>query len=307
MSNRLILTGGSGFVAASIVRSAVQEWEVHAVSRRTAPETLPNLTWHTLNAEDPDAFHELVHTVGPAAVIHAAAIADIDYCQTHPEEAERVNHIMTRDLAEVCWDHDTRFVFLSTDTVFDGERGDYTETDSPCPVNYYGETKVRAEQAVQKFDGNYVIARVALVMGLPLWGHGNSFVSRMKSVLGEGRQLTVPEDEIRTPIDVVTLGRALVELAGSDFRGVIHLSGNDKVNRYDMMVGIARRLGLPDELIVRHDPTGIPGRAPRPRDASLCNAKARTVLDTPMLDLDEGLELVLAAAGKGDERDGHSI
>ncbi|GMU93930.1 MAG: hypothetical protein AMXMBFR4_29880 [Candidatus Hydrogenedentota bacterium] len=299
MSKRLILTGGSGFVAAGIVRAAVQEWEVHAVSRRTAPESLPNLTWHTLNAEDPDAFHELFHHLEPAAVIHAAAIADIDYCQAHPDEAERVNHMMARDLAEMCWDHDTRFVFLSTDTVFDGERGDYIETDPPRPVNCYGETKVRAEQAIRGFGGNYVIARVALVMGLPLWGHGNSFVSRMKSVLEAGRQLTVPKDEIRTPIDVVTLGRALAELAGNDHRGVIHLSGNDKLNRYDMMVGIAHRLGLPDALIVRHDPTVIPDRAPRPRDASLCNAKAREVLDTPMRNFDEGLELVLAAAGQG--------
>jgi dTDP-4-dehydrorhamnose reductase len=86
-------------------------------------------------------------------------------------------------------------------------------------------------------------------------------------------------------------------LAGNDVRGVIHLSGNDKLNRYDMMARIARRLGLAEELIIRHDPASIPGRAPRPRDASLSNVKARELLDTPMTGLDDGLELVLEAAG----------
>ena len=202
---------------------------------------------------------------------------------------------MTRELAELCEDHDIRFVFLSTDTVFDGERGLYSEDNPAHPVNFYGATKVRAEDAVTSVGGNSVIARVALVMGLPVLGVGNSFVSRMIAALDSGKNATAPSNEVRSPVDVITLGRALVELAGNDVQGRIHLSGNDVLNRYDMMLRIAARMGYAPDRIVAQDPSGIPGRAPRPRDVSLSNAKARAVLQTPMVGLDEGLELILAS------------
>jgi dTDP-4-dehydrorhamnose reductase len=94
---------------------------------------------------------------------------------------------------------------------------------------------------------------------------------------------------------VITLGRALLELAGNDWTGVIHLSGNDRMTRFEMMRRIAKNLGYDAGLVVAHDPESIPGRAPRPRDVSLSNIKARSVLKTPMAGLERGLELVLAA------------
>lgn len=295
MAKRLLLTGANGFVAGSIIEAAAGPWEVHAASRGVAPIEREGLVWHSFDPMDMDAFHDVFHDIEPAAVIHTAAIADIDLCEANRELATRVNYTYAHDLAELCWDHDTRFIFLSTDTVFDGERGMYTEKDIPRPINFYADTKVRAEKAIQEFDGNYVVARVALVMGLPAMGEGNSFVSRMAKALREGKQVTTPEAEVRTPVDVITLGRALTELAGHDCRGIVHLSGNDRLNRYEMMRRIARRLELPEELIIAQDPSGIPGRAPRPRDVSLDNKKAKGILKTPMVGLDDGLELVLAA------------
>ncbi|MDZ4857529.1 MAG: NAD(P)-dependent oxidoreductase [Candidatus Hydrogenedentes bacterium] len=296
MAKRLLLTGANGFVAGSTIEAALGNWEVHAASRGPAPFDRDGLVWHSFDPFDMDAFHDVVHDIDPAAVIHTAAIADIDFCEANREIATRVNFTYAHDLAELCWDHDTRFIFLSTDTVFDGERGMYVEDDIPRPINFYADTKLRAERAIKDFGGNFVIARVALVMGLPMWGEGNSFVSRMASALREGKQVTTPGAEVRSPIDVVTLGRALAELAGNTYRGVLHLSGNDRLNRLDMMRRIATRLGLPAENVVSHDPSGIPGRAPRPRDVSLNNQKAAATLKTPMIGLDGGLDLVLAAA-----------
>ncbi|MCL4695323.1 MAG: sugar nucleotide-binding protein, partial [Candidatus Hydrogenedentes bacterium] len=157
-------------------------------------------------------------------------------------------------------------------------------------------TKVMAEEAVKEAGGKYVIARVALVMGLPVIGSGNSFLSRMMKALDEDKDVTVPGNEIRSPIDVITLGRAIVELAGNDLRGFIHLSGSEVLNRYEMMQRIAKRLGHPVERIVQTDPSGIPGRAPRPLDVSLDNALAQLKLQTPMLGLDDALTLILKTA-----------
>jgi len=293
MRKRLMVTGGGGFVAGSVIQAALGQWEVHAVSRSDATTTMDHLVWHRCMEMDEDGLHHMFHEIEPAAVIHTAAIADIDFCEANQDLAKQVNTDLARAVAELCEDHGLRFVHLSTDTVFDGDRGLYTETDPVNPVNFYGRTKVMAEEAVQDAGGRFAIARVALVMGLPVMGSGNSFVSRMMAALDDGKDVTVPNNEIRSPVDVITLGRALVELAGNDLGGCIHLSGSEVLNRYDMMQRIAIRLGHSPDRIVATDPSGIPGRAPRPLDVSLDNSKARKELKTPMVGLDDALTLVL--------------
>ena len=105
--------------------------------------------------------------VRPQAVIHTAALADIDVCQAQPELARAVNVNFTSALAELCADTAARLVFCSTDTIFDGEHAPYSEADVPGPVNFYAETKVEAERIVSSLGANAVIARLSLVMGLP--------------------------------------------------------------------------------------------------------------------------------------------
>jgi len=293
MAKRLLITGANGFVAGSIVKQADPRWELHALSRSAAAFERANLTWHTVASLDEDKLHDLFHDVDPDAVIHTAALADIDYCQANQAEAVAVNVELTRIIATLCFDHDAKMVHLSTDNVFDGEKGSYDEKDPLNPVNFYGETKVRGEWAVSASHCNAVIGRVALVMGLPMLGTGNSFVSRMMTTLEAGRDVTAPANEIRSPVDVVTLGRALLELAENDWTGCMHLSGSDRLSRLDMMRRIAKRLGYDEARIVAHDPASIPGRAARPRDVSLRNMKARARLKTPMVDLDRGIDLML--------------
>jgi dTDP-4-dehydrorhamnose reductase len=153
---------------------------------------------------------------------------------------------------------------------------------------------VEGEKAVLAMPRGGVVARVAIVMGLPMLGVGNSFLSKMIPVLERGETLGVPPLEIRSPVDVATLGQALLELADHDFTGIIHLSGNDVMNRCEMVQTLAKGLGFSPDLVVPNDPTDIPGRADRPVDVSLSNALARSVLATPFCGLDEGLKRVLA-------------
>jgi len=297
-NRRLMVTGCGGFVAGSVVWQAGAEWEVHALSRGKPLTHRDGLLWHSFDLLDATRLRTAFHEAKPDAVIHAAAIADIDYCESHQDVAEAVNVGVTREIAQLCRETGAKMVFLSTDTVFDGEKGNYREEDPPGPVNFYAETKVRAEKTAAEATDNSVITRLSLVIGLPLLGAGNSFLSRMMTSFREDRRVGVPDNEIRSPIDVVTLGRALLELAGNNFTGVIHLAGNDRLSRIAMVQRIAGRLGYPSELVVAKSPGDIPGRARRPRDVSLNNSRARATLKTPMRSLDEGTELVLTA-GRG--------
>jgi dTDP-4-dehydrorhamnose reductase len=293
-----LVTGATGFVAGSILAQAGEGAELHALSRAPArPDSGSRPPhWHVCASTDRAALAEVFRRVQPAAVIHTAALADIDFCQANPAAAQAANVDFTRALAELCADFHARLIFCSTDTVFDGEHAPYTETDPPGPVNVYAETKVAAEQIVARLGASAVIARLALVMGLPVRGAGNSFLAKWLESFRTGRAVSVPAHEVRTPLDVLTAGRALLELAGSDFSGVIHLAGNESLNRLDLARRLARRFGFPESLVVTQAPAAAPGRAPRPRDVSLANAKARAMLRTPMRSLDEALDLIQATA-----------
>jgi dTDP-4-dehydrorhamnose reductase len=294
VTKRLLVTGGNGFVAGSVIAQGCSEWDVHALSRGQAPAHRQGLSWHQVDVTDVVALRSAFDQIRPDAVIHTAAIADIDYSEAHQDVARKVNVDVTRTLADLCRPAGVKIVFTSTDTVFDGNTGNYVEDDPPSPVNFYGRTKAQAEDIVAGLPGRWVVARLALVMGLPVMGAGNSFMAKMARTLSEGKSYGVPAEEVRTPVDVITLGQALLELAGSEhLQGIFHLAGSEVVNRLEMARRIAGKLGYSDDLVFAGDVSKIPNRAPRPRDVSLNNTKARAALKTPMKDLDAAIDLIM--------------
>ena len=290
---KLLITGFNGFVAGSVIAHAQGTWEIHGIGRSESPGNEPGIFYHTLDLLDEQKFIPLFNEISPDAVIHTAAMANIDVCQVNQEKAEQVNVGITKMIARLCSARGAKMVFCSTDTIFDGIKGDYTETDTPHAVNFYAETKIKGEQIVLSASPKNVVARLALVMGLPVIGQGNSFLADTISKLSKGMEIPFPVNETRTPIDVITLGSALVELAGNQFGGIIHLSGNTKINRYQMGLEIATTLGYSTDLIISANSNAMPGRAPRANDASMDNSLAKQVLKTPMHTLSEGLNLTL--------------
>ena len=290
---KLIVTGANGFVAGSILAQAGEEWQVHALSRGEPPGRRTNLSWHAYDPLVSGQLNQLFYAVKPEAVIHTAALADIDFCQANPDLARAVNVELTRTLAGLCDQTGAKLVFCSTDTIFDGERAPYDELAQPGPINFYAETKVEAEQIVTRMHAPAVIARLSLVVGLPVLGAGNSFLARMVASFKEGRPVGATPHEVRTPVDVITVGRALLELAAGQQKGSYHLAGQDRLNRFQIAQKIAARFGFSPQLVVAQPVAATPGRAARPRDVSLNNAKVCAELKTPMRTLDEALSLIL--------------
>ena len=299
-----MVTGYGGFVAGSVVWQALQagEWDVYALSLVEQPEERERFHCIQFDLCDAAMLADVFQRVRPDAVVHTAALADIDFCQNNQADAARVNVDATRSLARLCTDAGVKMILCSTDTVFDGRKGMYTEEDEPRGVNFYAETKISAESIVRETLENGVIARLSLVMGLPVLGAGNSFLARTFDAWKKGEQTKFPANEIRTPVDVITVGRAFLEIAAGDFAGTIHLAGSTRINRYEMACRIAERLGYSRDLVVATDSNAMPGRAPRPNDASLDNAKAKRLLKTPMQSLMSGLDLVLSVKKDQEQR-----
>lgn len=286
---KILVTGFSGFVAGSILSQAPANWDIHGIGRSEIPKNTGNVHYHRGDIGDQQAMIHILNSARPDVVIHTAAIANIDFCENNRAIAETVNYEATKNLASFCNEIQAKLIFCSTDTVFDGQQGFYSEEDQPHPINYYADTKTRAEKIVAGSNPRNVVARLALVMGLPVVGRGNSFLSDIAEKLEKAEPLRFAVNETRTPIDVLTLGAALLELADSSFEGIIHLAGNTRINRYEMAKQIARFAGFSDDQIIPINSNELPGRAPRPDDASLNNLRARSVLKTPMLTFEKGL------------------
>jgi dTDP-4-dehydrorhamnose reductase len=228
----------------------------------------------------------------PDAIIHCAAIGDVDESERDPQLAWRVNVDGTANIANAAAGVKARLLFISTSTVFDGRTGGYSEDDPPNPVNVYGRTKVAAEHAVRVLYPPALIVRISMAYGYPRTG-GASFLTRVVERLSAGQPTNQPADEFRTPADVLTLAEALVELAGMDMSGLLHLGPRERISRYDFAVKIARRLGADPSLVTDVRGEELSGRAPRPKDVWFNTDRARGLLRTPLLNTDDGLARVM--------------
>jgi dTDP-4-dehydrorhamnose reductase len=222
---------------------------------------------------DADAVAEAFQAARPSAVIHAAALARIADCVREPERARSVNALATARLAELCAAAGARLVFVSTDLVFDGEGAPYRESDEPAPLSAYGRAKAEGERAVLAHAG-HCVARLSLLYGPSLAGRP-SFFDKQVSALRAGRPVKLFTDEWRTPLDLPTAARALLELAGNEVSGVLHLGGPERLSRHELGLLLAEALGADAALITPARRQDVPAAEPRPRDTSLDSSRWR--------------------------------
>jgi len=292
MPRTLLVTGGSGFVGGHLLAAGLAAGHrvINADLTEIAP--VPGADFRKLDITDESAVSSLIRSVRPDAIVHLAAIGDVDASERRPLQAWRVNVDGSANIARATAQTGARLVFISTSTIFDGKAGGYSEDDPPNPVNTYGRTKVAAEHAVRVLCPNALIVRISMAYGYPRTG-GASFLTRVEEKLRAGQPTVQPSDEFRTPTDALTLADALLEISQSDISGLLHLGPRECISRHDFALKIAHRLGADPSLVVDSPGEIVPGRAPRPKDVSFNTDRARALLRTPLLDADAGLARVM--------------
>jgi dTDP-4-dehydrorhamnose reductase len=274
-SRRLLVVGGSGELGRQIV-AAAGAWEVHATFL-TRPPSAPGATWHSLDIADRRAVRALVAQVGPAAVIHAAVSG---HTQARAgSDADFVTVIVDggRYVAEAAAEAGARCIALSTDLVFDGVRGNYTEEDPPSPIMLYGQAKADMERALLALETDTAIVRTSLILTLePMGKHVDWIVSALR----RGERRTLFTDELRCPVWSDELAAALLELTELDYRGLLHVAGPEVTHRYALGLALAAHFGLDPAPIV----PGLSAESglDRPLDCTLDSRRAYALLKTPI-------------------------
>lgn len=221
----------------------------------------------------------------PQLLIHCAAITAVSDAQKNPALAWRVNAEATKFLAGLA--AEISFVFFSTDLVFDGRKGNYSETDAPNPLHVYGETKAAAEQFVLQ-NPRHLVIRTSLNAGKSPAG-GRAFNEQFRrSLQTAGHGMVLFTDEFRCPIPAVETARAAWELAGKNCAGLFHVAGAEKLSRFQIGGLLVKRWPEITAEIKSGSARDFPG-PPRALDTSLDISKAQKILSRPLPKLSEWL------------------
>lgn len=276
---RLLVTGGSGYLGDWVVRLACTGWDVTA-TYHSHPVDGPGASWRRLDVRDRSAVAGLVAEIHPAVIIHTAAMnpgAGRDFRATNIAGSYHV----ARAAAE--WD--ARLVHVSTDVVFDGEQGGYVEEDPPSPVTPYGRSKARAEELVEQAGAEAVIVRTSLIYG---WRPEiDRHTGWMLDKLAVDEPVRLFTDELRCPIWVETLAGALVELAGMDVTGCLHVAGAQILDRYAFGQRLLQFHGVDAAPLV--PALSRESGLHRPLDCTLDISRAQALLATPLPGVDDVL------------------
>ncbi len=240
---------------------------------------------------DPQAVEAILAKHRPAAVIHCAALTDVDYCETHVPSAWQVNVEVTRQLAACCAESGARFAYISTDSVFDGTRGNWRESDAPAPCNIYARSKREGENAARNENPD------SLVLRTNIYGWHRHHNSRRKLSLAEwiierleaGLEVPGFTDVIFSPILVNHLAAPILELLREGNSGIFHLAGSWSGSKYEFACRLAETFEFDRCEILPAKLQGAKLKAPRPLDTSLDIRKVSRVLGAQMPGLDEGL------------------
>ncbi len=289
MMPKILITGSSGFLGSQLIKNAPPGYRVIGHYCRNMPvisgRSPEVISLDLLQADWPD-----LENVEPDVIIHTAAMASIDQCETQSEKATAINHRAAVRLARLAGEKQIRFIFISSDVIFDGKRGNYAESDAPHPINVYARTKIDAENDILKICPKAVIVRPSLFYGLALNGRP-SFTEIMLKNLYAGKQVYVFADQFRTPISVRDLAKAIWELADHSFSGIVHVGGPERLSRLDMANILCKTFNLDESLLIPIRSSEARLAAVRPLDCALNSSLARSILKTEIQDFRTGLHM----------------
>ena len=272
-----VLVIGNGFLGGAVAR--VARLAGHDAATVSRGGDMP------VDIREIGTVERAVRETDPDALINCAAVTELDKIEADPKEAYDVNAYGAENVAKVASTHSKRLVHVSTDSVFDGEKGGYSETDIPAPVNEYAKSKRLGEELVKGASDDYVVIRTNFYGDFP---GGRSLFNWILDNLRASRKFGGFADIVFNPMEVENLSAGLLELAGSKYTGILHVGSDRAYSKYEFARTIAERLGYDASLVSRSESAGRAG-ARRPRNTTLDTSLAKRMMKSRPVGLEQWL------------------
>jgi dTDP-4-dehydrorhamnose reductase len=300
MAVKVLLTGSNGLLGQKLVALLRQQSGVELVATSRGANKLaglfPDVCFVALDVTDAAQVRQVLAQEQPTHLIHTAAMTNVDECELNRPACWQQNVTAVENLVSACVETDIHLTHLSTDFIFSGEHGPLAEDAAPGPVNFYGESKLAAEQAVQASAGRWAIARTVLVYGVAHEYGRTNIVLWVRDSLRAGKPIKVVADQWRTPTLAEDLAQGCWLIARQSAQGIFHISGDEMLTPHAMALQVADHFGLDASLIEQVDANSFSQPAKRPARTGFVIEKARRVLRYLPHRFAEGIA-VLAAQG----------
>lgn len=281
MIKNILITGSNGLLGQQLVThfSQFSNFDVVACSRgENKVLSTDKFTYYNLDISNKQDFKNILKTENPDIIINCAAMTNVDLCEDNRDECYTINVDAVNELVLYCKSKKTKLIHLSTDFIFDGEKGFYAEEDEPNPLNFYGKTKLESEALIVQALSDFAIIRTILVYGTTQNTNRGNIVTWVKNSLESGKEIRVVSDQFRMPTLVSDLVKAIDLVINQDAKGIFHISSNELLSIYEIALLIANEFNLNKTKIVPIKTTELNQKALRPLKTGFLLDKAEMQL-----------------------------
>jgi dTDP-4-dehydrorhamnose reductase len=291
----VLVTGSNGLLGQKITENILLNKQYHLIATSKGSNRYPikeGYVYTEMDILDPGQVRNVVAQYKPDAIIHTAAMTNVDTCQVEKKLAHALNVEAVKTLVAVCETMNIQLIHLSTDFVFDGEQGPYEESAEPNPLSYYGQTKVEAEELVKNSHCRWSIIRTILVYGIVKDMSRSNIVLWAKNALEKAAPLNVVNDQWRMPTLAEDLASACLAAVEKEVTGIYHISGKDMMSVSELVGRVADYFNLDKSLITEISSSTLNQSAARPKRTGFILDKAIRDLNYQPHSFEEGIEIL---------------
>ena len=288
---KVLITGASGLLGKALIFENKNRYELCGTYFSNSLN-LKDIALLQVDVSDSNSFLNTISMFIPDIIIHTAALTLVDLCEKEKELAYKINIIGTENVVEFARERQAKLVYISTDFVFDGKRGNYIENDTPNPINYYGFTKLKGEEASLSYGKSLVIR--TSIFGLNPSGSKPGIEGIIKDA-ENGKKISAPFDIFYSPISANSLAKIIFQLVEEGASGIYHVGSKEKISRFDFFNLLFGALRLPHNnlLPIAFDEYSKGKNAPRPKDVSLRSLKVVKDFNIDLPDIESDIENIL--------------
>ncbi len=292
IKKRILVIGSNGMLGQRIAQSLSQSSQNELLCASFENESfIPNVAYCKLDITQKNHVRETILNFFPDFIINAAAFTKVDQSETEKETAWKINVNGIENISLYAWTVDAHLIHFSTDYIFDGKNGPYTENDKPNPIGYYGRTKLASENSIRTSGARFTIVRTNVLYGPARYGR-TDFVRWVIDSIRERKSIRIVTDQIGNPTYVDDLVAAILSVIEFKKEGIYNIGGPEFLSRFNFVIRIADYFDLDKKLIHPILTKELNQHAPRPLKSGLITLKAETELGYKPRSIEKSFELI---------------
>jgi dTDP-4-dehydrorhamnose reductase len=292
---KVLVTGSNGLLGQKIIYSLIERKDIDLLASSKGLNRLITKSGYKyidLDITRNEEVKKVFENETPDAVINCAAMTNVDYCEENQDSCWEINVKAVENLAKSCEALKSHLLHLSTDFVFDGKSGPYTENDKPNPLHFYAKSKLKSEEIVKKIMTKWSIARTIIIYGITDNMSRSNIVIWAKKEIENGNTINVVKDQLRSPTLAEDLAKGCISIIDKSAFGLYHLSGPKTYSILDLVYQVADFYNLDKSLILPVTSVSLNQPAPRPLSTGFDITKAKKDLDFNPVDFLEGIKIM---------------